>query len=163
MAGFLRALIRPSEATSTLFITLARIAKELQPRLKFTNPILQRVFQPLGYMKHKMNLIDDCRKSYENCSSRYETESEMLALLGVERSFETWFSFTVFHIWMMNAKCRTMGGAGGEFSQELFNHIWLDVELKLHHAKVRTNISKINENLVASYYGAVLGYDEGTF
>lgn len=40
-------------------------------------------------------------------------------------------------------------------------HCRLDVEVKLVQAGVKHNFSKITEDLMASYYGQTLSYDEG--
>jgi hypothetical protein len=45
----------------------------------------------------------------------------------------------------------------------MFEHLWLDVELKLSEAGVKHNFSKIVADLLTSYYGQTLAYDEGLY
>ncbi|KAH6575398.1 hypothetical protein BASA62_001919 [Batrachochytrium salamandrivorans] len=63
--------------------------------------------------------------------------------LGLEESFQGWFSMTILHVWIMNARLRGEGASGKDMKQEVFNHSWLDVEIKLHQAGVKTRISQI--------------------
>ncbi|KAJ3161452.1 hypothetical protein HDU86_007234 [Geranomyces michiganensis] len=123
----------------------------------YQNPF-SKILHPIGYIKWKMNRIDSARHGYEACSSQFDKRSEM-----IKDNFQTWFAMTILHVWMYNARLRAEGVEGKEMKQEMFDHIWLDVELKIHHAGVRTNVSKIMSNLVSAYYGQTLAYDEGLY
>ncbi|KAJ3164552.1 hypothetical protein HDU88_005198 [Geranomyces variabilis] len=122
-----------------------------------------KILHPIGYIKWKMNRIDSARHGYEACSSQFDKRSEMVKAFNLPDNFQTWFAMTVLHVWMYNARLRAEGLEGKEMKQEMFDHIWLDVELKIHHAGVRTNVSKIMSNLVSAYYGQTLAYDEGLY
>lgn len=142
---------------------------------------ISKLLNPVGYMKWRMKLIDSARMLYENCSNQFETNEKLItgnsdekhfetnAILiykietdvGLEVNFQAWFNMTILHVWMLNARLRGEGEIGKELRQEIFNHIWLDVELKLHQAGVKSNASKISEDLLHSYYGHTLAYDEG--
>jgi hypothetical protein len=115
-----------------------------------------------------MKLIDDARNTYESCSKQFDNQSKLITTLKLDPSFETWFTFLILHLWLIERKSKTLGTSillilgdyGKQFQQEMFNHLWLDVEIKLHNAKA-TQISKITQNLLASYYGHMLSYNEG--
>jgi hypothetical protein len=62
---------------------------------------------------------------------------------------------------MFNARLRSEGKEGREMTQEIFEHLWLDIELKLADAGVKHNLSKIVDELLTSFYGQTLAYDEG--
>lgn len=70
---------------------------------------------------------------------------------------------TILHVWIYNARLRAEGLEGKEMKQEIFDHIWLDVEIKIHKAGVKRQLSKIMSNLVSAYYGQTLAYDEGLY
>ncbi|KAI8906922.1 ubiquinol-cytochrome C chaperone-domain-containing protein [Gorgonomyces haynaldii] len=122
---------------------------------------VSKIMDPVGYVKWKMLLIDVARESYEKCSFQFENKKPQLQEWGLDLNFQTWFNFTVLHVWLVSSRLRTEGKLGHELQQEIFNHIWLDVEIKLHQAGVKTRINKITDNLIGSYYGQTLAYDEG--
>jgi hypothetical protein len=62
---------------------------------------------------------------------------------------------------MLNTRLKSEGDAGIEMRQEIFNHLWVDVEIQLMRAGVKHNVGGIVKNLLAGYYGQTLGYDEG--
>lgn len=53
------------------------------------------------------------------------------------------------------------GSVGVDLNQEITRHLWSDVEIKLHQAGVRQRIGSIVSDLVSSYQGQFLAYDEG--
>lgn len=75
--------------------------------------------------------------------------------------FKTWFAMTILHTWMLNTRYKAEGVAGVDAKQELFNHLWTDVELKLTTLGVKHSIGKVLEDLLDSFYGQSLAYDEG--
>eukprot|EP00842_Homolaphlyctis_polyrhiza_P004534 jgi/Hompol1/5081/HPOL_004160-RA len=130
--------------------------------LPFPDP-LSKLLNPVGYVKWKMNVIDNARITYELCAAQFEQRSELMRALNIEESFQGWFNMTVLHVWIINTRLRAEGASGKDLQQELFNHIWLDVEIKLHQAGVKTKINKISSSLMESYYGQTLAYDEGLY
>jgi hypothetical protein len=115
---------------------------------------IDKVLRPVGYLKHKIQFIENARLTYEQCS--LIDCKEMLALPS---NFQTWFRKTTLHLWMVNSRLKEEKG----FRQELFNHLWLDVEIKLHELKVKTRLKFITSSLLDSYYGQMLAYDEGLY
>ncbi|KAI9105879.1 ubiquinol-cytochrome C chaperone-domain-containing protein [Phlyctochytrium arcticum] len=124
---------------------------------------LAKVLNPFGYIRWKMNRIDAARVAYEACSVQTEERKALIESLKLPDNFQTWFSVTLLHVWLYNARLRAMGPAGKEMKQELFDYIWLDVEMKVHEAGVKRNLNKVIGDLVSTYYGTALAYDEGLY
>ncbi|KAJ3007527.1 hypothetical protein HKX48_009066 [Thoreauomyces humboldtii] len=110
-----------------------------------------------------MNRIDSARHGYEACSGQFDKQQDVLKALGLPDNFQSWFAMTVLHMWIYNARLRAEGLEGKEMKQEMFDHIWIDVEIKIHKAGVKTQLSTIMTNLVSAYYGQTLAYDEGLY
>ncbi|KAJ3209800.1 hypothetical protein HK099_008431 [Clydaea vesicula] len=109
-----------------------------------------------------MSRIDDARVAYQSCSDQIEIKSNFFVdELNLIDNFQTWFSITVLHMWILNARLRQEGPAGKEMRQELFNHLWLDVEIQLDKAGARKNVGTLIKGLIDGYYGQTLAYDEG--
>ncbi|TPX31559.1 hypothetical protein SmJEL517_g05148 [Synchytrium microbalum] len=110
----------------------------------------------------RMNKIDSARVAYEKCSHAFENNKPFFVKeLGLPDAFSSWFAITVLHVWMYTARLRAEQGEGKELSQEIFNHLWLDVEMKLHKAGVKHRINARITELLGSFYGQTLAYDEG--
>jgi hypothetical protein len=118
--------------------------------------ILSKAIHPYGYIKWKMAVIDNARNNYEACAEQFENSS-----LKTGQDFQDWFNLTVLHLWILSKRLTTQGPLGNDFKVEMVNHLWLDVEIKLAQAGVKTSITKIVQDLVSSYQGQCLGYDEG--
>ncbi|KAJ3092313.1 hypothetical protein HK102_008624 [Quaeritorhiza haematococci] len=130
------------------------------------NAPLDRVSQwlhPIKYMKWKMNQIDNARSAYELCSVQFEKNPDFVNKFGLQDNFQSWFSVTVLHLWAYNARLRAEGPDGKDMKQEIFNHLWMDVEIKLHQAGVKQKVGQIISDLLSAYYGQTLAYDEGLY
>ncbi|KAI8895484.1 ubiquinol-cytochrome C chaperone-domain-containing protein [Globomyces pollinis-pini] len=122
--------------------------------------MLAKAMSPISYMKWKMNVIDNARVSYEQCSFEFE---KIRHLMNLPENFESWFSITILHVWMIHKRLLQEGDIGKELYNEIVSHIWLDVEIKLHQAGVRADINNIVKDLVFAFQGQVLAYDEGFY
>ncbi|RKO92270.1 ubiquinol-cytochrome C chaperone-domain-containing protein, partial [Blyttiomyces helicus] len=122
-----------------------------------------RFLKPVQYVKWQMNKIDVARETYKVCSEQVERRPEMLEVYKLPDNFQTWFAMAVLHIWMVNCRLRAEGLDGKDIKQELFDAFSLDVELKIHKAGVKANIGAIMTDLLSSYYGQTLAYDEGLY
>ena len=129
-----------------------------------------RATDPVGYYKWQVNRIDQCRTIYEKCSKQFDINPNLYKSLGLKYNFNTWFASTVLHIWMINCRLRAEGQEGKEVTQginkfitvlEIFDHIWTDVEIKLFEHGIKTKYKRIFQDLLESYYGQILAYDEG--
>lgn len=68
---------------------------------------------------------------------------------------------TILHVWLVNLRFKAEGLPGKDATQELFNHIWIDADIRLNKAGVKARVGKVMEDLVDSYYGQSLAYAEG--
>ncbi|KAJ3094839.1 hypothetical protein HDU97_007532 [Phlyctochytrium planicorne] len=125
------------------------------------NNLFKPILKPFQYIQSKMDRIDHAREAYEACAKQFAEENSLMKKYNLKNEFPTWFNSTVLHMWMVNARLRTEGREGKEFKQEMFNVLWLDVEMRLHNAGVKMKLGKIVGDLMSSYYGQTLAYDEG--
>ncbi|KAI9355370.1 ubiquinol-cytochrome C chaperone-domain-containing protein [Zopfochytrium polystomum] len=119
------------------------------------------VTNPFKFLKSKMEGLDNAQLAYEACSRQYNEENNLVQRFNLPDNFQTWFNITVIHLWLCSAKLRALGAPGNELRQEMFNLLWVDVELRLSKSGVKHNLNKIVTDLLSSYYGQTLAYDEG--
>ncbi|KAJ3295687.1 hypothetical protein HK104_002405 [Borealophlyctis nickersoniae] len=110
-----------------------------------------------------MHRIDVAREAYEQCSFVFDERQDLVKQFNLPDNFQTWFALTVLHMWMLSTRLRAEGQGGKELRQEVFNHLWLDVEIKLGKAGVNKRVNQIVEDLLGAYYGHTLAYDEGLY
>ncbi|KAI9197177.1 ubiquinol-cytochrome C chaperone-domain-containing protein [Polychytrium aggregatum] len=128
------------------------------------NSLFSRIINPIGFAQYQMHKLDLAKAGFDTCTQKLSSERELfLTELGLPQTFYTWFSLTVLHIWIYSARLRAEGAEGKEYQQELFNLLWLDVELKLNEAGIKKRVGKNIEELMAAYYGQILAYDEGLY
>ena len=129
----------------------------LQPEVPLEIP--SKYINPIKYLKWKMNEIDNARRIYELCSSHS---------LGLEKTFYSWFTSTTLNLYIVQKALVINTNPGSEsviksFQAELLNHLWLDLEIKLNQLGLKSNIGSVVKDLVSSYQGMILGYDEGLY
>ncbi|KAJ3414002.1 hypothetical protein HDV05_007209 [Chytridiales sp. JEL 0842] len=124
---------------------------------------LSSMVNPFTYLQRKMEKIDHATVIYEGCANQFNDQNNLLKRFNLQDDFQTWFAVTVLHIWIYNVRLRSEGPAGKTIKQEVFNTLWLDVELRLHKSGVRTGLGKIVSDLISSFYGQTLAYDEGLY
>jgi cytochrome b pre-mRNA-processing protein 3 len=127
----------------------------LKNKLPYPDP-LSKALHPFGFVKWRMSVIDNARNNYEQCAEQFENSS-----LETQKDFQDWFALTVLHLWIITKKLDTAGEVANDFKVEMVNHLWLDVEIKLAQAGVKTNITGLVQDLVSTFQGACLAYDEG--
>ena len=140
-----------------------------------------KFFHPIKYTRLKMQQIDFARKGYGMCTGEWDRKEffqkechlpdtfqglhlifdELAELISFE--FVAWFAVTNLHLWMYNTRLRSEGVDGRELFKEIAEHLWVDCELKLMEAGVKTGLSKILADFAASFHGSSLAYDEGLF
>ncbi|KAJ3310850.1 hypothetical protein HDV04_004626, partial [Boothiomyces sp. JEL0838] len=138
-------------------LLIPTITKRFNSSLPFPDS-LSKALNPVGYVKWKMGVIDAGRTNYEECAQQFEKLD-----LKLPSTFQSWFSVTILHVWMINKRLSLEGELGRDLQKEMINHIWLDAEIKLHQAGVKAKINSIVSDLVGQYQGNTLGYDEGLF
>ena len=106
-----------------------------------------------------MNMIDESINIYEKCSLC--PRQDLIKELELQDNLNTWFAITILHVWIVNARLTAEGLIGKEVKQEVFNNLCTDVEIRLAKAGHKSNLAKTMEDLLDSYYGQCLSYDEG--
>ena len=102
-----------------------------------------------------MSELDNCRRLYEHLSS--------LKLID-NNSFQQWFNTTVLYLFILKKLISIHDSEiTKSFHQELLNHFYLDLEIKLNEFGLKTNIQKVLQDLISSYQGQILAYDEGLY
>ncbi|KAJ3193437.1 hypothetical protein HK101_004830 [Irineochytrium annulatum] len=112
-------------------------------------------------IKSQMRKIDRARETYEACARQFNEEHNFAQTYNLPPKFHSWFAVTVLHVWIRSVRLRSEGREGNEMKQEVFDHLWLDVEIRLHKEGVRTQLGRIVGDLLSTYYGQTLAYDEG--
>ncbi|KAJ1677513.1 Ubiquinol cytochrome-c reductase assembly protein Cbp3, partial [Spiromyces aspiralis] len=77
-------------------------------------------------------------------------------------TFQTWFSVQALYIWMLMVRLRAIPHYK-HYSQELVDNWFLDAEARIKAAGIRSSkvVNDTLKDLVSSFRGAVLAYDEG--
>ncbi|KAJ1549047.1 hypothetical protein HK096_000662 [Nowakowskiella sp. JEL0078] len=109
-----------------------------------------------------MDKIDNAVDAYKKCASQIETQTWFIDECKLPKNFHSWFASAVLHIWIYSTRLKLEGDEGKAMSQEIFNHLWVDVELELHKAGAQ-RILNIVKDLLSGYYGHTLAYNEGLF
>jgi hypothetical protein len=68
---------------------------------KFTNPI--------SYIQGRMAFIDSCREAYLVCANAYDEQPKLMSALGMPKTFENWFAWTILHVWMVDCRLKVIG------------------------------------------------------
>jgi hypothetical protein len=84
-------------------------------------------------MKWRMSVIDNCRATYEHSADQFAAK----CFPNLPPTFDSWFTTTVLHLYIIQKRLLMEGPIGKDFNAELLNHLWLDIEIKLHQAGVR--------------------------
>lgn len=151
-----------TQASRSRFTTSARCRNNAENGSGANGSRLNMFMHPIKWTRKHMQRTDYAREIYGKCSSQFDERQNMLHYLDMPENFNSWFLFNVLHLWMYNCRMRAEGVEGKEIMQNVFEHLWLDVELKLAEAGAK-RVNGIVQKMVASYYGQLLAYDEGIF
>ncbi|KAJ1980612.1 Ubiquinol cytochrome-c reductase assembly protein Cbp3 [Dimargaris verticillata] len=82
--------------------------------------------------------------------------------LKLPDTYQTWFNVTQLHAWMLMVRIRNEDNAKN-ISQEFVNHMFYDAEMRMRRMGVNTDrlVNNTLKDLVASFHGSTLAYDEG--
>lgn len=79
-------------------------------------------------------------------------------------SFQTWFSITTLHIWLLTVRFRSLPPPlGRTYVQELINHFFIDIELRIRgpYAVTQSRLIKgYMKDMLEQYHGSCAAYDE---
>ncbi|KAF9999418.1 Protein cbp3, mitochondrial [Entomortierella chlamydospora] len=101
---------------------------------------------------------------YEICALQLqEKKSFWIDTCGLPDNFQTWFSVTHLHVWLLMVRIRAEKH-GKVFQQQLVNHFFHDIEDRMrYNHKISSGriISTYMHDFLAQFHGGVLAYDEG--
>ncbi|KAF9199819.1 Protein cbp3, mitochondrial [Haplosporangium sp. Z 27] len=101
---------------------------------------------------------------YEICALQLqEKRSFWIDTCGLPDNFQTWFSVTHLHVWLLMVRIRAEKH-GKVFQQQLVNHFFHDIEDRMrYNHKISSGriISTYMHDFLAQFHGGVLAYDEG--
>ncbi|CAB4385076.1 unnamed protein product [Rhizophagus irregularis] len=130
----------------------------------FIHNLLVRLAKAFGYYDLPVQAIRITRELYQMCSKHYDDNKEFyIGACGLPDSFQTWFSVTLLHIWMLMVRFR-VENEGKIFMQQLVNHLFEDAEWRMREDYGITSNSIIRhyiKDLLNQFHGGVMAYDEG--
>ncbi|KAK3825323.1 MAG: ubiquinol-cytochrome C chaperone-domain-containing protein [Benniella sp.] len=101
---------------------------------------------------------------YEICALQLgEKRSFWIDTCGLPDNFQTWFSVTHLHVWLLMVRIRAEKN-GKVFQQQLVNHFFHDIEDRMrynHKISSQRIINTYMHDFLAQFHGGVLAYDEG--
>ncbi|KAL7751198.1 Serine carboxypeptidase 3 [Sorochytrium milnesiophthora] len=85
----------------------------------------------------------------------------MLNDVGLPDTFQTWFSCTMLHVWMIMVRLRPEGPEGKEAIQGLVDHMFRDMEDRLWAMGLPTQatVSRSLKEFLSIFYGGLLALD----
>ncbi|XP_049851004.1 uncharacterized protein LOC126324536 [Schistocerca gregaria] len=97
--------------------------------------------------------------------SKYQSERVEWLQFGIPRSFASWFSVSIIHVWMILVRIRKIEDEqiSRALAQRVIDAFFLDIERGIVRKTHVTNpiiLGKSNKQFLRSYYGSMTAYDE---
>ncbi|BGP15933.1 hypothetical protein JCM10213_003637 [Rhodosporidiobolus nylandii] len=131
-----------------------------------TVSVVTKLAKLFGYHSTTSTAIRTTSDYYDRCAERGEIESAFFyEECSLPPSFQTWFSLTTLHVWLLSVRLRSLPAPlGRTYIQELINHMFIDVELRMRGPYSVTQSRLIKgymKDMLEQYHGACAAYDEG--
>ncbi|GAA6058111.1 hypothetical protein JCM3770_005944 [Rhodotorula araucariae] len=131
-----------------------------------TVSVVTRLAKLFGYHSQTSTAIRTTSDYYDRCAERGEVEAAFFyEECSLPPSFQTWFSLTTLHVWLLSVRFRSLPPPlGRTYIQELINHMFIDVELRIRGPYAVTQgrlIKGYMNDMLEQYHGACAAYDEG--
>ncbi|CAG8461524.1 4305_t:CDS:2 [Diversispora eburnea] len=135
------------------------------PKLSpFLQKIAIRVARLFGYYDLPIQALGVTRAMYQLCARQLEANREFyIDGCKLPDSFQTWFSITLLHVWMLMVRFRAEKD-GKVYMQQLVNHLFDDAEWRMREIHGITSgriITQYLKDYLAQFHGGVISYDEG--
>ncbi|KAK9728494.1 Serine carboxypeptidase 3, variant 2 [Basidiobolus ranarum] len=116
----------------------------------------------VDYYKPKYHAIQLGERFYKTCANQGFDKEFYIQGCNLPDNFQTWFSITQLHVWMLMVRLRPEPN-GKEIVQQMVNFYFLDAEQRIKDAGVTSGkiVSTTVKDLVAGFHGGVMAYDEG--
>ena len=142
-------------------VKVADVADEASLPLKYR--VARRVGRMLGWFSAESSAIRASKPLLASFSELAE-DADVAGSIGLApAAFSTWYSLVVLQTWMYMVRLRTEGAYGAQMRQALFDSLWEEVELKIRDKGITQDslLARNVKDLLAHFYGAAVGYDEG--
>ncbi|GAA6007813.1 hypothetical protein JCM10207_004882 [Rhodosporidiobolus poonsookiae] len=131
-----------------------------------TVSVVTKLAKLFGYHSATSTAIRTTSDYYDRCAERGEIESAFFyEECSLPPSFQTWFSITTLHVWLLSVRLRSLPAPlGRTYIQELINHMFIDLELRIRgpYAVTQSRLIKgYMKDMLEQYHGATAAYDEG--
>ncbi|GAA5849526.1 hypothetical protein JCM8547_000484 [Rhodosporidiobolus lusitaniae] len=131
-----------------------------------TVSVVTKLAKVFGYHSATSTAIRTTSDYYDRCAERGEIEAPFFyEECSLPPSFQTWFSLTTLHVWLLSVRLRSLPAPlGRTYIQELINHMFIDVELRMRGPYSVTQSRLIKgymKDMLEQYHGACAAYDEG--
>ncbi|GAA5891243.1 hypothetical protein JCM5296_006874 [Sporobolomyces johnsonii] len=131
-----------------------------------TVSIVTKLAKLFGYHSQTSTAIRTTSDYYDRCAERGEIESPFFyEECSLPPSFQTWFSLTTLHVWLLSVRFRSLPAPlGRTYIQELINHMFIDMELRIRgpYAVTQSRLIKgYMKDMLEQYHGSCAAYDEG--
>ncbi|GAA5970750.1 hypothetical protein JCM11641_004439 [Rhodosporidiobolus odoratus] len=131
-----------------------------------TVSVVTKLAKVFGYHSTTSTAIRNTSDYYDRCAERGEIDSAFFyEECSLPPSFQTWFSITTLHVWLLSVRFRSLPPPlGRTYIQELINHMFIDVELRMRGPYSVTQSRLIKgymKDMLEQYHGACAAYDEG--
>ncbi|KAJ1957752.1 Ubiquinol cytochrome-c reductase assembly protein Cbp3 [Dispira parvispora] len=126
----------------------------------FKGPIVKIIDKLFGRYKHHYVAIPIAANIYSQCRD-LDYHDFYIQTLGLPDTYQTWFSVTQLHVWMMMVRLRNDPN-GKHIMQEMVNHFFHDAETRMQKIGIHTErlVNKTLKELVAAFHGSILAFDE---
>ncbi|KAG0253106.1 Protein cbp3, mitochondrial [Mortierella polycephala] len=125
---------------------------------------LRALAKVTGHYTVSQTAMRSTHNFYEICASQMQDKrSFWIDTCGLPDNFQTWFSVTHLHVWLLMVRIRAENH-GKVFQQQLVNHFFHDIEDRMrYNHKISSGriITTYMHDFLAQFHGGVLAYDEG--
>ncbi|KAG0045183.1 Protein cbp3, mitochondrial [Gryganskiella cystojenkinii] len=126
--------------------------------------LLRTLAKVTGHYTVSQTAMRSTHRFYEICAAQLqEKRSFWIDTCGLPDNFQTWFSITHLHVWLLMVRIRAENH-GKVFQQQLVNHFFHDIEDRMrYNHKISSGriITTYMHDFLAQFHGGVLAYDEG--
>ncbi|KAF9990968.1 Protein cbp3, mitochondrial [Mortierella antarctica] len=154
----------PASSSDSKAATPESSAESKAPATGFYGGFLRGLAKVTGHYTVSQTAMRSTHNFYEICAAQLESKrSFWIDTCGLPDNFQTWFSITHLHVWLLMVRIRAEDH-GKVFQQQLVNHFFHDIEDRMrYNHKISSGriISTYMHDFLAQFHGGVLAYDEG--
>ncbi|GAA5959909.1 hypothetical protein JCM3765_000639 [Sporobolomyces pararoseus] len=131
-----------------------------------TVSVVTKLAKLFGYHSQTSTAIRTTSDYYDRCAERGEIEAPFwYEECSLPPSFQTWFSITTLHVWLLSVRFRSLPSPLGKtYVQEFINHMFIDMEYRIRGPYAVTQgrlIKGYMKDMLEQYHGSIAAYDEG--